>query len=349
MTTSPHSSNPTAASANKRGCRFYFKRALKWLGITLIILAVVGVGYQTIATETDTRTYSPRGQLYTVNGHPMHMVCKGEGTPAVILQAGGLADSTWWYWVQNQLAEYTQVCAFDRPGFGWSESVDGSRDALAIDSELHALLEQAGIPAPYVMAGHSLGALWTRIYAGQYPQDIAGIVFIDSAAAPVSDPFETQSEFDAWASPRIALQVPVWLAYRLGIGRLIGSSPFLAAGYPADLAPEMAALQAPNSVFDASYAEQIPGMQTTINAAAAVKDLGDVPVMVLWAGNGAMVMEQARPIRDEIAGLSTNEAVRYVDGADHLSILGNQQYAQQVSNAILDVIEVGHTGKPLTQ
>ncbi len=337
------------ATPRGRGCRFYFSRGLKWFGITLIILVVLGVGYQTVATEIDKRTYLPHGQLYTVNGQQMHMVCMGEGSPVVVLQAGGLANSTWWYWVQNQLAKHTRVCAFDRPGFGWSKPVEGSRDALAIDAELHALLRQAGISAPYVMAGHSLGALWTRVYAGKYRHDIAGVVFVDSAAVPVADPFETQSEFDAWAKPRIVLQIPVWLLYRLGIDRLIGSSLFLSAGYPADLASEMAALQAPNSVFDASYAEQIPGMEKTINAAAAIKDLGNLPVMVLWAGNGALVVEQARPIRDEIASLSTNEAVRYVDGADHLSILGNEQYAQQVTDAILDVIDAVTTGEPLTQ
>jgi pimeloyl-ACP methyl ester carboxylesterase len=331
----------------RRGCRFYVKRGLKWFSIGLAALVVLGVAYQTIATEIDKRTYAPRGQLYSVNGHQMHMICTGEGSPAVILQAGGLAESMWWYWVQNQLASHTQVCAFDRPGFGWSEAVDGPRDALAIVAELHVLLEQAGIPAPYVMAGHSLGAMWTRVYAAQYPQGVAGIVLVDSAAAPASEPFASQSAFDEWKTPRIPSQAIVWAAYRTGLGRLLAPGIFQSSGYPADLAREMAALQSPNSVFDVSYAEQIPGMWGTINAAAAVQDLGDLPTVILWAGpaDDAQVVKVA--LREELAALSSNSVTRYVEGADHGSILGNEQYAQQVSDAILDVIEAAQTGQPL--
>jgi hypothetical protein len=86
-------------------------------GIVLVTLVLLGVAYQTIAIELDKRNYAPRGQLYTVNGHQMHMVCMGEGSPAVVLQAGGLADSLWWYRVQNQLAEHTRVCALTVPAW----------------------------------------------------------------------------------------------------------------------------------------------------------------------------------------------------------------------------------------
>jgi hypothetical protein len=54
-------------------------------------------------------------------------------------------------------------------------------------------------------------------------------------------------------------------------------------------------------------------------------------------------------VRAEIADLSSNEAIRFVDGADHGSILGNEQYAQQVTDAILDVIEAAQTGEPMAQ
>jgi pimeloyl-ACP methyl ester carboxylesterase len=348
MTTNDTTTQPETP-ARKRGCLFYVKRTLKWFGIVLVLLIVIGVAYQTIGTEQDKGKYAPRGQLYSVNGHQMHMVCIGDGSPAVILQAGGLADSTWWYWIQNQLASHTQVCAFDRPGFGWSEPVDGSRDGPTIDAELHALLGQAGIPAPYVMAGHSLGAMWTRIYAGQYPQDIVAIIFVDSAAAPASEPFASQSAFDEWKTPRVPLQAIPWVGYRIGLERLLAPGMFQNAGYPAELIPEMAVLQSPNRVFDASYAEEIPGMWGTINAAAAVQDLGDLPIAILWAGSSSDTQAARVVLRAELAALSTNSVTRFVNGADHISILGNEQYAQQVSGAVLDVIEAAQTGKPLAQ
>jgi pimeloyl-ACP methyl ester carboxylesterase len=145
---------------------------------------LLGAAYQTSAAETDKRTCSPRGQLYTVNGHQMHLGCMGEGSPAVILQSGATAESLWWYRVQNQLAQHTRVCAYDRAGLGFSEPTPEPRDGVTIAGELHALLEQAGVLAPYIMAGHSFGAVWTRIFAAQYLQEVAGIVLVGSTFVP---------------------------------------------------------------------------------------------------------------------------------------------------------------------
>jgi hypothetical protein len=134
ITTTVSSQTPTGSETTlrKRGCLFFVGRGLKWFGIVLVTLIVLGVAYQTIATEQDKRAYSPLGQFYTVNGHPMHMICMGEGTPTVILQAGAAAESGWWYWVQSQLTEHTRVCAYDRAGLGWSEPASGSRDPLTV-------------------------------------------------------------------------------------------------------------------------------------------------------------------------------------------------------------------------
>ncbi len=72
-------------AAHRRGCLFYVTRGLKWFGIVLVALVLLGVVYQAVAVELDKRAYAPRGQLYTVNGHQMHLVCTGVGSPAVIL------------------------------------------------------------------------------------------------------------------------------------------------------------------------------------------------------------------------------------------------------------------------
>ena len=288
----------------KRGCLFYIGRGLKWFGIILITLIVLGVAYQTIATELDKRNYSRRGQLYTVNGHQMHMVCMGEGSPTVILQGGASADALWWYRVQTQLAEHTQVCAYDRPGMGWSEPVEGSRDGLAITSELHALLEEAGVPAPYVVAGHSFGAVWSRIYAAQYPQEVIGIVLVDSTI--VHEPFVDQSEFDQWKQALDALNVPFWVMYRLGLARLTEPGAVQQWGYPSDVAFELASLKSRNQVFDAYYAETVLAMQALAEEAAAAEEFGELPMVVLWASLSPTTFEQYSDDREETATYSSN-------------------------------------------
>src|SRR4051794_7581080 len=120
VASNPVTNIQSASARSKRGLWFWLKRGLKWLGISILILLVLGFAYQTIATEQDKVLYPVRGQLYSVNGHQMNMYCTGEGSPTIILEAGGVANSLWWYRVQDQLDDHNRVCAYDRAGQGWS-------------------------------------------------------------------------------------------------------------------------------------------------------------------------------------------------------------------------------------
>jgi pimeloyl-ACP methyl ester carboxylesterase len=357
ITSSDATNTPMLTTQPRRGCLFYVKRGLKWFSIGLVALVGLGVAYQTVATEMDKRTYSPRGQLYIVNGHQMHLVCVGEGNPTVILQAGGVAESLWWYRVQNQLADYTQVCAYDRPGMGWSEPANGPREALTIVGELHALLQEAGVPAPYIMAGHSYGAILTRIYAAQYPQEVVGMALVDSQILNPRQ-FTSRSEFDAWKAQFEGAEVLAGWLTRLGVTRLIAPGTFQQAGYPADIALELAALQSRNQVVDTDTAEKLNAVWALTEASAAAEDLGDLPLAVLWASQtldgfdvidahaqGSQERYSAR--REEVSAYSSNCMTHIIEGANHSSILGNEQYARQVSDAIRDVIDAAQTGEPL--
>lgn len=335
----------------RRGCLFYVRRGLLTLVIALVALVLLGVGYQTLATEIDKRNYSPRGQLYTVNGHQMHMICMGEGSPTVILQAGATAESLWWYQVQNQLAEHTQVCAYDRPGMGWSELVGGSRDPLTVNGELHTLLEQADVSAPYVVVGHSFGSILTRIFAAQYPEEVVGAVLVDSQLVTPKH-FASQSEVDQNKSYWDVVQVISSVITRIGLTRLAAVGQFQAWGYPPDLALEMAGLQARNQVIDAYYAENGPAFPALQEASATAENLGDLPLAVLWASatnDNNHLNPSLWPFADELSTYSSNSITRIIEGADHGSILGNEGYAQQVSAAVLDVIEAAQTGKLLSE
>jgi len=337
-------------TVQRRGCLFIIRRFLKWFVLILLLLIVLGVAYQSITTEQDKRNFSPRGQLFTVNGHQIHIICTGKGSPTVVLQGGLSAESLWWYRVQNQLSRQTQVCAYDRPGLGWSESVSDARDALTITSELHILLQQAGIPAPYVMAGHSYGGIWTRIYAAQYPKEVAGVVLVDSGLV-IPAKFASQSEFEDWKRSNDMLQMFLWIAYRTGIVRLSDSSSFSKWGYPSEIVPELAALHSTNRTFDTTYAEEIPVMKSLTEASATAENLGTLPVVILWASETNKMMELVPTLREfhaKISMYSSNSITRVIAGADHGSILGNEQYAQQVTDAILLVIKAVQTSQPLT-
>jgi pimeloyl-ACP methyl ester carboxylesterase len=338
-------------TARKRGCLFLIARALKWFGVAIVTLIILGAVYQTVATELDKGAYSPRGQLYTVNSHQMHLYCVGEGSPTVILEAGGYAESLWWYRIQNQLAEHTQVCAYDRPGLGYSEPTTVSRDPITIVGELRALLNEAGINPPYVLAGHSFGGILVRIFADQYPDDVSGLALVDSAAMRPAH-FESEAEFEAWKSEHDVFQAFLSALGRIGLWRVTVGGDFSAWGYPEEIVPELVALRSSNQAFDTYYAEAYPVRHQLNEAAANAQDFGNLPLAVLWADHTFISPEDEaiiEGIKREIATFSTNSVTRTVEGAQHGSILGTEQYAQQVSDAILDVIEAAQTGEALAQ
>src|SRR5207302_3509910 len=97
-------------------------------------------------------------------------------------------SATWSSRVQPGVAESTRVCTYDRAGYGYSEPGPLPRTADRIAQELHILLQHADIPGPYVIVGHSLGGAHARVFAHEYPAEVAGVVLIESmnprAAAP---------------------------------------------------------------------------------------------------------------------------------------------------------------------
>jgi pimeloyl-ACP methyl ester carboxylesterase len=130
-----------------------------------------------------------------VDGRKIHLECKGAGAPTVILISGYRNSAEIWTVkpgpgltpVFAAVAQFTRTCAYDRPGtivdadhLSRSERVPMPRTTEAIATELHAMLESAGIKGPYVLAAHSLGGLFARLYTATYPEDVAGMVLIDA-------------------------------------------------------------------------------------------------------------------------------------------------------------------------
>jgi pimeloyl-ACP methyl ester carboxylesterase len=88
-----------------------------------------------------------------------------------------------WYLVQQEVAKLATVCSYDRAGHAWSELGPRPRTLRQAVYDLRRLLGKAGIPRPYVLVGHSLGATLVRVFAREYPNDVAGIVLVDSGIA----------------------------------------------------------------------------------------------------------------------------------------------------------------------
>ena len=130
--------------------------------------------------------YPPPGKIYQVNGYDMHLYCTGEGSPTLVLEAGGGNSSLTWTKVQPELSKITRVCSYDRAGFGWSTPQPPPRDANTIARDLHALLQEAGVQGPIVLMAHSRGGLYVRAYQHFYPEQVRGLILLD-VATPLDD------------------------------------------------------------------------------------------------------------------------------------------------------------------
>jgi pimeloyl-ACP methyl ester carboxylesterase len=174
--------NSQAVPARKRrGCLWYLGiGAVVFLGLLVVALAA-GAIYQSAASASDLKKYSPPGQLYPVGDHKLHLYCTGEGSPTVILEAGSGSPALTWYLVQKEVSGFTRVCSYDRPGFGWSDPATGPLSREQAATTLHQLLETASVTGPYILAGHSAGGEYIRSYAAQYPSEVLGLVFVDSS------------------------------------------------------------------------------------------------------------------------------------------------------------------------
>lgn len=117
--------------------------------------------------------------LIDVGGRSLHVHCVGRGTPTVLLEAGHGNDGGTWTRVQTEIAKQTRACAYDRAGLGFSSKPGGSRVVADVIQDLRALLATAGITGPYVLVGHSIGALYVRLYAAAHPDEVAGMVLVD--------------------------------------------------------------------------------------------------------------------------------------------------------------------------
>lgn len=142
-----------------------------------LILPATSVCHTDAATEAP----PPLGKMYEVGNYKMHLYATGEGSkgPSVVLEAGTGAFSLDWYLVQQKVAKFATVCSYDRAGHAWSDLGPTPRTHKQAAYDLHRLLIKAGIRGPYVMVGHSLGAKLVRIFATEFPNDVAGMVLVD--------------------------------------------------------------------------------------------------------------------------------------------------------------------------
>ena len=160
---------------------------MKRIGLLVVVLGVLLISTCTPATPIPptatpvppTPTPVPEG-LVDVGGYKLDISCKGEGSPTVIFDSALGMSRVDWYVMQSEIEELTRACCYDRVGLGKSDPYSkASYTTQDMVHDLHTLLDNANIAGPYVLVAHSMAGFNARLYASQYPQDVAGMVLVD--------------------------------------------------------------------------------------------------------------------------------------------------------------------------
>lgn len=163
------------------------KKFLKWakrIGLGLVALVVLllftGFVFEKIS-RNNAEKISPDGDFVEVENHRLHYYKKGNGGPTVVFEtAFDPAGHLQWYNIQQKLPNSYTSISYDRAGILWSDRGENPKSGEKIAEELHQLLEKTNAPKPYILVGHSFGGTLVRFFVNKYPEDVAGVVFVDS-------------------------------------------------------------------------------------------------------------------------------------------------------------------------
>lgn len=311
------------------------KNILLTILAVLALLIIAGMIYESLAEATDRSTYKPLGRLVDVDGRQAHIFCLGDRLPdqtTVVLEAGGGDNVYTWYTMMAEVSQFTRVCAVDRAGLGWSEASSNPRTAVNIANELHQTLQAAGEQAPYVLAGHSFGGLVMRVYAAQYPDEVSGLVLVDSTNA---EDFVT---YDPLLTRSIALDVlgPA-LIQRVGLLRLIITEPRSVMEFfkavPDSLVPEAWALVLRADTLWV-MTQELYMLLDSAEEAVELGTLGDLPVIAfVTSAEPGLIFPEG--YLDHFEALSTDSTVYPSDGGHYVHI----EQPDLVAAAIQDLVE----------
>ena len=305
------------------------------LGLLVLLVGVIvfGVVKESITRKNYHAEYPAPGEMVTIDGHDVHLYCVGEGSPTVVFESDldqyGVLS---WNLVQGEIGKVTRACSYDRAGIMWSEPGPRPRDGETIAAELKAVLETAGEEGPYLLVGHAFGGVYLRIFAGQYPEDVYGMVLLESGHPDMLDQMTEQgAEIEI---PEANIRPLILLLSYLG-------SPNRDNGNPYNLPDQIyAPVQAFIPESSMGWFDEKVESRTTLAQAEAYQSLGDMPLIVIADSvppsieGGEAIYEMWVGMQQELTLLSENSELR-LDKTGHYPQVQNPDV---VIEAIQDLL-----------
>jgi pimeloyl-ACP methyl ester carboxylesterase len=204
------------------------------IGAAALVLVAVNAMAGDGEAAPNLKVDQPPGKMVTLKPgesfpHNVHVYCRGEGSPTIVLESGIGASALSWWPVQEALSRDHRTCSYDRAGYGWSAPGAASRTIDKLAGELHEALAGAGERPPFLLAGHSFGGMIAQYYAARFPGEVAGLVLIDSShpqqpdmldpspsGGKVVNPVMHVADFDKAGMPQTPSEIASFLNTRRG-------------------------------------------------------------------------------------------------------------------------------------
>ncbi len=333
-----------------KGILRFFWKALKWIGILMVSLVVL-----IVLTGLVFRLFSPQpqppGELVDIGDFKLHIHGTGEknNKPTLVIEAGAGAPGEYYHWLSEGLKDSIRVVRYDRAGIGYSEMGAAPRNPETVARELHKLLELSGESPPYIMAGHSYGGHYIRIFTQLYQDEVSAMVFLDSSHPE--------------AGKRLQLPPDPWFLNPLyKIGAVLGDlgvlhlfdrnfGPILwAPGLPEDIINSLKDYTFNGSLLwgylkgdgDDRWADRLKTLSSAAN------DFGTLPIKVFSGthqNDKALLRRgidpenfrtQRKQMQQELAELSSESELFFLDGG-HVTIFTLKEHADFICKHILEL------------
>jgi pimeloyl-ACP methyl ester carboxylesterase len=333
----------------------FILKILKWIGkflaVLVILLLISGACFKLFSSKP-----VPPGELVAVNGTKLHIRTEGEKNdlPTLILEAGAGGNTDMFHWVAEGMRENMRVIRYDREGKWFSEATKDSITPELYAEQLHQLLENNGEKPPYILAGHSMGGAYHRIFRDLYPTEVKGMVFIDSSHP---EQWERLAQKQLFGSTQVNFIKFVAILGDIGITGIynkVVDSDSMNDALPEECQTRSRNLTAYSGKVFRRYLQEDDINDKILLRAGKASSLDSLPVLVFTATEQYMESQKEKyrnegidPVQQvelwfemqkELKELSTNGKHFYID-SNHGSIITKKENAEIINKEILLMAE----------
>ncbi len=331
----------------------FFLRILKWIGLSigslLILIIIAGLSLRVFGSKGQ-----PEGELVDIGGFSLHINSDGQRNtkPTLVIEGGGGMASEYYHWLNEGLKDSLRVVRYDRAGIGYSDLSNSSREAEVVARELHTLLEKSGETPPYILAGHSLGGPYIRVFTQLYPDEVEAMLFLDAThsqqverlGAPRESSFKYKSYIWLLNAQMVLVDLGVITLYERLFGSILSVN-----GLPEEINSHMLDFLK-DGKYIRGFIKETSKYHATLARAGQANEFDSLPIRVFTAIEINREADRARGINSdlhlaerieaqkEFADLSTNGKQFLIEG-NHSSIFTKKENADKICEKVIQLIE----------